>query len=61
MQPAARDIESERGGVRHVQTLDLARDVDAGNAVAGLLGELTQTFAFGAEHERKRRTQCDGA
>ena len=53
----ARDIERERGGVRHVEALDRARQVEPRDVIAGLLGQLPQALALGAEHQRERRAQ----
>src|SRR4029079_14014551 len=60
LQLAACDVKRERCGIGHVETLDLAGNVNAGHAVAGLLGQLTQALAFGTEHECERRTQSVG-
>ena len=56
-QSRASNIKRERRGIRHIQALDLTRQVEPRDLIAGLAGKLAQTFAFGAKHERKRRAQ----
>src|SRR3954469_10799942 len=51
------DVERERRRVRHVEALDRARKVEAGDMIAGLAGELPQSLALGAEHQRERCTE----
>ena len=54
---AADNIKRDRRRVRHVQAFDRAGQVDAGDMIAGVLGELAQPLALGAEHQRQRRAQ----
>ena len=56
----AGDVKRERRGVRYVQALDRAGQVDARDVIADFLGELAQAFAFGAEHQRERCAQGQG-
>ena len=57
LEPARRDIERNRRRVRYVEALDRAGQGEPGDVVAGLLGQLPQALAFGAEHERQRPPQ----
>src|SRR5215471_15078078 len=52
-QSAASNIQSQRRRIRHVQTFDLARQVDARKVIAGCSRELTQTFSLSAENQRQ--------
>ena len=47
----------ERGGVRHIEALDRARQIESRDVIACFLGQLPQPLALGAEHERERLTQ----
>ena len=55
--PPGRDIERERGRIRHIERLDPARQVEPGDVVAAFARQLPQTLAFRAQHERERRAQ----
>jgi hypothetical protein len=52
-QSAASNIQSQRRRIRHVQTFDLARQVDARKVIAGCSRELTQTFSLSAKNQRQ--------
>ena len=52
-QSAASNIQSQRRCIRHVQTFDLARQVDARKVIAGCSRELAQTFSLSAKNQRQ--------